>query len=263
MTILFLGDIVGRLGRQTVKVLLPELLEKYQVDLTFANAENLAGGRGITAETLDEMLQAGVDYFTSGNHVFYLEDWEKILADESYRILRPANYPKRVPGRGWQLIKAATPVLLINLAGTSLMKGPIINPFDSIDEILSKTKNQSSKNTLTVIDFHAEVTSEKRALGFYVDGRVNLVAGTHTHIPSADTQILPKGTAYVTDVGMIGSANSVLGVEPEVIIQNYKLPLPTRFKWVEKGPAVFNAVLLKTDPKGQNLSLERIDRAIA
>lgn len=288
MNILFLGDVVSRLGRQAVKEVLPDLKIKRGIDLVFANVENLAGGRGATPDTLDEMLGSGVDYFTSGNHIFWQENFEEILKDESFRLLRPANYPKDIPGRGWTEIKLevhpkvehsslqSSPdselnsgseqdsefkVVLINLIGKSYMKGPILDPFRTIDSILEKvlTTTDNAQPVVTVVDFHAESTSEKRVLGFYLDGQVSAVVGTHTHVPTADASLLPLGTAYVTDVGMVGSLNSVLGVKPKIIVDFLKYPYPKRFEWVKKGPTIFNSVLISVDNRGKTKSCLRLD----
>ncbi|MBM4401826.1 MAG: YmdB family metallophosphoesterase [Candidatus Cloacimonetes bacterium] len=255
MRILFLGDIVGKVGRETVKKVLPELRKKHQVDFVFANGENLAGGRGVTAATIDEMLACGIDYFTSGNHVFFREGFAEILGDESMRILRPANYPEDVPGRGFVNLDK---LLLINLIGTTWMEGPAACPFRTVDEILNHLP-LTTYQIPVIVDFHAEATSERQAMGFYLDGRVSAVIGTHTHVPSADAKILSNGTGFVTDVGMVGALNSVLGVIPEKIIEKQKFPYPVRFEWVKKGPAVFNSVLLSLDAQGKTNDIKRLD----
>lgn len=262
MKVLFLGDIVAKLGRQTVEKILPDLKRREKIDLCFANGENLAGGRGVTEGTLDEMMTAGIDYFTSGNHVFYQNDFERILSEESFRILRPANYLSNVPGRGYTKInfKKFT-ILLINLSGTSFMKGPLTDPFKTADEILEKFKDEKSR-LVTIVDFHAETTSEKQALGFYLDGRVEAVLGTHTHVGTIDLNLLPKKTLFVSDIGMIGSKDSVLGVEKDIIINQQMFPYPQRFIWEEKGQAVFNSVLFEVGTNGGVKKSKRIDLLI-
>ncbi len=275
MNILFIGDIVGRVGRQAVKEALPELRKKHKLDFIFANAENLAGGRGVTTATIDEMLACGIDYFTSGNHVFYHDNFAEILNDDSLRILRPANYPSDVPGRGFvnlnvenghlsrgEALRDAPSLLLINLIGTTWMEGPAACPFRTIDKILKNHLAEKLTRCPAVIDFHAEATSERQAMGYYLDGRVSAVLGTHTHVPSADAKILPKGTAFVTDIGMVGAKNSVLGVTPALIIKKSKYPYPVRFEWVKKGPAIFNSVLLSIDTKGKTKDIKRLDLEI-
>lgn len=263
MNILFLGDIVGKVGREAVKKVLPELREKHELDFVFGNAENLAGGRGVTAATIDEMLAAGIDYFTSGNHVFFRDDFAEILNDESMRILRPANYPDDVPGRGVAELKIKNEkvkkLVLVNLIGTTWMEGPAFCPFRAIDKILKSRLAEKLTRCPAVVDFHAEATSERQAMGYYLDGRVSAVLGTHTHVPSADAKILPEGTAFVTDVGMVGAKHSVLGVEPEKIIEKLKYPHPVRFEWVKKQPAIFNSVLISLDTKGKTKDIKRLD----
>lgn len=256
MNILFLGDIVGKVGREAVKKILPELRKKHDLDFVFGNAENLAGGRGVTADTIDEMLQAGIDFFTSGNHVFFREGFAEILNDESMRILRPANYPDDVPGRGFVELDK---LVLVNLIGTTWMEGPAACPFRTIDKILENQLTNKPDNQMIIVDFHAEATSERQAMGYHLDGRVSTVVGTHTHVPSADAKILSNGTSFVTDVGMIGASNSVLGVSPAKIIEKLKYPYPTRFEWVKKGPAIFNSVLISLDTQGKTIDIKRLD----
>lgn len=264
MKILFLGDIVSKVGRRAVAQRLPKLKEEKEIDLIFANAENLAGGRGVTPDTVDEMLQAGVDYFTSGNHVFYTDCWKEVLEDESFRMLRPLNYPDEVSGRGFTEIKCQVlgvkcQVLLVNLISNSIDE-TAENPFHAIDDFLSNYQPLTSNTQpLIIIDFHSERSSTKRAMGFYLDGRVFAVFGTHTHVPTADAQILPEGSAYVSDVGMVGPQNSVLGVEKEIIIDRHCLPQPQRFEWVKSGRAQWNSVLVTFDTKGKTSGIERLD----
>lgn len=258
MKILFIGDIVAKPGRQLVQKLLPGIRKKERIDFALANAENLAHGRGVTKETLDEMLGSGVDYFTSGNHVFHQENFAEILNDESFRILRPANYPSDLPGRGFtKLDLNGINLLLVNLSGNTLIKGPLSDPFRKADEILDQFLTE--KQLVTIIDFHAELTSEKRAFGFYLDGRVSAVLGTHTHVGTIDSQILPQNTAYITDVGMTGSYDSVLGVEKEIIIENQMNPFPQRFEWEKEGRKIFNSVVLDFDKNGRAKKIKRLD----
>jgi len=258
--ILLIGDIVARPGRQTVETLLPPLREELSVDLVIANAENLAGGRGVTSSTLRQMKSAGVDYFTSGDHVTRCEGWEEMLVDESLNIIRPANYPANFPGSGYcQFEIGSQPFLLINLEGSEMMKTKVRNPFVQVDEILDE---YGGDEVITIVDFHAELTSEKRALGFYLDGRVNIFVGTHTHVPTADLQVLPKGTFYVSDLGMTGSIDSVLGVKKEIIIRRFIGRGAERFEWQYDGPKVFNAVLVEVESTGKIINHQRVDRII-
>lgn len=258
MKVLFIGDIVAKPGRELVKKLLPNLRKSKKIDFVIANVENLAHGRGVTPETLDEMLQSGVDFFTSGNHVFHQKDFARILSDESFRILRPANYPSDIPGKGFAKIDlSGFTLLLVNLSGATFIKGPVSDPFRKADEILSQY--QAEKNLITIIDFHAEITSEKKALGFYLDGRVAAVLGTHTHVGTVDVGLLPKGTAYVSDVGMTGSFDSVLGVAKEIIVENQMYPYPQRFEWEKEGRKIFNSVVLDFDKNGKAKKIKRLD----
>lgn len=262
MNLLFIGDIVSRIGRRIVKKELPRLRNKKDVDFVIANAENIAGGRGVTSSTLYEILEAGVDYFTSGNHVFFRENWSDLLTDNSYRLLRPANYPEDIPGRGHILIPTEDDLLLlVNLAGqtsfNSLITKQVTCPFRTIDRVLAEHEGQ--KPTAVIVDFHAESTSEKVALGHYLDGRVSAVIGTHTHVPSADARLLPGGTAYVTDVGMTGALNSVLGVKKSIIWDFLKYPYPQRFEWKKKGAGTLQSVLIRTNTTSKSKHIERID----
>ncbi len=238
MNILFIGDIVGRTGRNAVKTLLPDLRKKYQVDFVIANGENLAGGRGITEDKYNEMMEAGVDYFTSGDHIF---DQKNIIPQlDKLKILRPLNLPEAAPGKGWIEVKAGKEdLVLINLQGQVFISESVDNPFQAIAKILPKIKTNN-----IIIDFHGEATSEKRAFGYYLDGRIAAVLGTHTHIQTNDAQILPKGTGYITDVGMVGAKESILGAEPGPIVEHFLTGLPWRYE-VAKGKEVFEGVMLE------------------
>lgn len=258
---LFVGDIVARPGRRAVEVILPKLKKQKKIDVVIANAENLAGGKGATQETLMEMVNSGVDYFTSGHHIFHQKDWEEVLADKSLGIVRPVNYYPKLAGFGFLEFKVKKqPVILINLEGSEMMPKPVENPFVVIDRFLDE--HEKNKDKIVLIDFHAEVTSEKKAFGYYVDGRVNAVVGTHTHVPTADLQILPKGTFYVTDLGMVGAKNSVLGVKSEIIIRRFIEPVSEAFEWEYQGEKVFNSVWVEIDSKGQIVDFAREDRVI-
>jgi len=259
MKILFIGDIVAKLGRAAVKEVLPGLAKKEKIDLVVANIENLAHGKGATADTIEEIRKAGVDIMTSGNHIWFRGEFVDVLSSDP-RILRPANYPADTPGFGFTYAKTARQkVLVINLLGRQWMNEPTDEPYRTIDAILLDQVEKEKPDAI-VVDFHAEATSEKRAMGYFLDGRVTALIGTHTHIPSADAQILPKGTAFVTDVGMTGAALSVLGVEPEIIIKRQKDPYPVKFEWVEEGPKVFNSVLIETKKGKAAKSIVRIDK---
>ncbi len=261
MNILFIGEIVGKLGRQTVGRVLPNLRQSANITASFANAENLAHGKGVTKATLEEVRGYGVDAFTSGNHVFWRKGTSKLLDNNDHAIIRPANYPQDVPGKGYQVIDLGKEgqVLLINLLGRTFFNEPVCCPFRTVDDIL---KDFEDKNPSAIfVDFHAEATSESVAMGWYLDGRVTAVVGTHRHVPTADARVLPRGTAYVTDLGMTGAQRSVLGVEPSIIIDKLKSPKPRRFEWVEDGPAVFNSVLIEVED-GKAKSIERVDKIL-
>jgi len=263
MRILFLGDIVARLGRETTGKVLPKLLKTAKISLVFANAENIAHGKGATTATIEEVRGYGVDYYTSGNHIFWRSEILEGLDGSDLPVLRPANYDEDVPGRGWTVIDTGKQgkVLLINLQGRILIQDDVSCPFRTVDRILKEQSNEDF--SAIIVDMHAEVTSEKVALGWYLDGRVSAVVGTHTHVPTSDTWVMPKGTAYVTDIGMIGAQYSVLGVKPEIIIPFMKYPMPQRFEWVEEGPAVFNSVLLDIDRRsGKAKSIKRLDKIV-
>lgn len=260
MKILFIGDIVAKPGREAVKEFLPSLIKKEKIDLVVANIENLAHGKGATGRTIEEIRNSGVDICTSGNHIWFREEIGDIL-NKDPRVLRPANYPSDTPGYGFTYADIGKEkVLVINLLGRQWMDEPTEEPYRTVDTILLD-QVEKEKPDVVIVDFHAEATSEKAALGWFLDGRVTAIFGTHTHVPTADPQILPKGTAFVTDVGMSGATHSVLGVEPSIIIRKQKDPYPTKFEWVETGPKVFRSVLLETKKGGVAKSIKRIDKA--
>jgi len=260
--ILFFGDVVGKIGRRAIAKVLPELKKKYKPDLTIANAENLAHGSGVTRKTLNQMIGAGIDFFTSGNHIWDKPVVNEIFAENKIPLIRPANYSKQNPGEGYKtLVVGEKKIIVLNLLGKTFIKEKkrISCPFKTAGKILKKIK--SEKSDAIIIDFHAETTSEKKALGFYLDGKVSAIVGTHTHIPTADNQILGKGTAYVTDIGMVGAKDSVIGVDKDIIINNFvnkEKHLP--FQFPEKGICIINSVLIKIDPKNKKAKkIERID----
>ena len=267
--ILFIGDIVGHLGRTTVGKVLPTLKKSDNISLCLANGENLAHGRGASRRVVQNVLDAGVDFLTSGDHIFYNEDFKNEI---SYLpIIRPANFPETLPGNGYKIIEVPKVgrFLVINLLGMSqitrsgetarLNHEELANPFKVVDEILESVKGEKLVGSL--VDFHAEATSEKVAMGYYLDGRVSVVVGTHTHVPTADCKVLPGGTAYVTDVGMVGSSESVLGVKKDLIINRFKDDAREKFEWVQDGPAVFNSVEVEIDENGGHaIKIERKDR---
>jgi 2',3'-cyclic-nucleotide 2'-phosphodiesterase len=267
--ILFIADIVARHGRRVVADLLPDLIIEKNVDYVIANGENITTGHGLTKKAVDEVLATGVNFFTTGNHVWRKEEYIEELEKKETPVIRPANYLAGTPGRGYEIVKAPFgKLLIVNLLGTegiSPYSGrhgksyEIESPFWTIDRILAETKKE--KPLLTLVDIHAEWTSEKVAMGHYLDGKVTAVIGTHTHVPTADNRILPGGTAYVTDAGMTGPLNSVLGIKTDIIIDRFKAGLPQRFE-VASGDGIMNAILLTTDESGKAISIERIDREI-
>jgi hypothetical protein len=261
MNILFIGDIVGRTGRNAVKCVLPELKKQKKIDFVIANGENLAGGFGMTIDSYNEMIDAGIDYFTSGNHIWNKKDFLPYLDDENIKVIRPANYTSDTPGRGFvELSVNNKKIVLINLLGVAFMTEYIANPFLEIDDILSKIKDKESK--IIIVDFHAEATSEKVCFGQYLDGVVSAVIGTHTHIATADARVLPLGTAYITDAGMVGALNSSLGDVVAPIINHYKTGLPFKLE-VAEGEAIFNAVLIEIDEKtGLSKNIELIQKNV-
>lgn len=256
MNLLMIGDIVGKPGRKIVKEMTKELIKHYGVDVVVANGENAAGGNGITKEIMMELLESGVDFLTLGNHVW---DKKEILSfiDETDKLIRPANYPAGTPGKGYSIIetKSKEKLAVISLCGRVFLS-PLECPFRMIDTLVAEIKTSTSN---ILIDFHAEATSEKVAFGWYVDGKVSAVCGTHTHVQTADARILPKGTAYITDVGMTGPRDSVLGVKKEVIINKFITQLPARFE-VASGVAQLNGVIIEIDNTGKAKNIKNIQK---
>lgn len=259
MRVLALGDIVGKIGRQAVLKLLPGIKTEYKVDLVIAQAENLAHGIGVTRDTLEEVRAAGIDLFTGGNHIFQKQGRE-LVADPSARLLRPANYPE-APGTGWVVFPwMGIQLVLINLQGQVFMKEAVNNPFNMLDNIL---KGLPQEVKVVLIDFHAEATSEKVAMGWHVDGRASAVWGTHIQVPTADARVLSKGTGFVTDLGMSGIRDGVIGVEKDGILRTFVSGLSEQHVIPEVGMAVMNGVLFEIDPvTGTCLKAERIDRQV-
>lgn len=259
MKVLFVGEIVAGIGRKTVKEVLPDLIKDLDVDLVLSNAENLSGGKGITPDKIKEMQDVGINYFTGGDHIF----WEKGTEDfiDSLPVLRPANYPGEAPGKGYAVIDlgAKGRVLLINVMGRTSVNSTfslLDDPFKKVDEILRLHEGEDF--SAIIIDFHGDYTSEKVAFGFYLDGRVTAIVGSHTHVPTADPTVLPKGTFYITDVGMTGSLDSVLGVKKEKIINLFLTARNQRFEWEESGRRAFRSVFFNTE----NREIRRIDKEI-
>lgn len=255
MKILFIGDIVGSPGREAVRFLLPGLKEKHGLDFIIANAENAAGGSGITPKTAEDLFGAGVDVLTSGDHIWKKRDIFEII-DREPRILRPLNYPVPAPGRGKGLFKAPDGSLIgvININGRVFMEA-LECPFRTS---LAAQAELSQKTKVIIVDIHAEATSEKVALGWYLDGRVSAVLGTHTHIQTADEKILPSGTAYITDAGMTGPLDSVIGRKTEDVLARFLTSIPTRFD-VACGNIQLQGVVLDIDAEsGKTRAILRI-----
>lgn len=257
LKILFFGDIIGSIGRRGLAKVLPKLKKKYKPDLIIANIENLAHGKGITPATFEEMRAIGIDFFTSGNHIFSKPRGVEILRDANAPIIRPANYPYGTPGKGHKLIKVGKhKVLVINLLGEVFINAELSSPFREMDKIISEYGRQ--KPSAIIVDFHAEATSEKVALGFYLDGRASLVIGTHTHVPTSDYHILPKGTGYITDAGMVGGRDTVIGGELQASLQNF-LTGKKHFDPPEKGICKIEGVFAAINPRTRKTAkIERV-----
>lgn len=256
MRVLFIGDVVGKPGREAIRILLATLKKEYQIECTIANAENAAGGNGITKEIAQEIFAMGVDFLTMGNHVWDQRASMSYIEQEE-RLIRPANYPFGAPGKGLRLIRVnGRKVGVINLAGRVFLP-PLDDPFNGVFKLINELKTQTN---IIILDFHAEATSEKVAMGWFLDGKVSAVLGTHTHIQTADARILEKGTAYITDVGMTGPRDSVLGVKKEIAISKFVTQLPVRFE-IADGAIQLNAVVLDIDDaSGRAVSITPIQR---
>lgn len=246
-----IGDVVGRPGRKAITALLPKLRQKHKIDLVVANGENAAGGIGLTPATAEELFQPGVDIITSGNHIWHHKELIPHLEVEP-RILRPLNMPPGVPGHGYIIMERA---LIVNLLGRVFI-GQSDCPFRAMDRFLEEV---TPKPPVILVDFHGEATAEKMALGWYLDGRVSAVLGTHTHVGTVDTRILPQGTAFVSDVGMVGAADSVIGDDIDSVIERFLTLMPHRLS-AGKGNPMFNSVLLDVeDESGKAVSISRLD----
>ena len=256
--ILFIGDVVGAPGRSAVTRILPALREQHAPDLIVINGENAAGGFGITADTALDLFRAGADILTSGNHIWDKQDTGTLL-DREDRIIRPINYPPGTAGRGYSIItiKPGVSIAVVNLEGRVYMKN-LDCPFRTMDQVLEVIHKETP---IVFVDFHAEATSEKSALGWYLDGKVSAVIGTHTHVQTADERILPKGTAYLTDVGMTGSFDSVIGIEAHQAIQRFLTQQSVRFDVPKKNLRI-NATIIEIDSdSGKAVAIKRINQS--
>jgi metallophosphoesterase (TIGR00282 family) len=253
LRILFVGDVVGRPGRNAIGALLPAIREEHKIDLAIVNGENAAGGAGLTGEIARELQAAGADVVTNGNHVWDQRQFMKDIDTLDF-CLRPINLAPSNPGRGWLVTKD---VLVVNALGRTFM-APADDPFRAMDALLDELGDRAPR--VRMLDWHAEATSEKVAMGWHLDGRFSAVVGSHTHVPTADPRILPQGTAHVTDTGMVGPRDSVLGIEPSIIVGRFRDGMPRRFQ-VADGPVQFNSVVVDVDAaSGRATGIQRLDR---
>lgn len=255
LKVLMIGDIFGKPGRKAVKELIKTYRSQYDLDFVIANGENAAGGNGITREIANELYDAKIDFITMGNHTWDKKEIFQFI-DIDKRIIRPANYPPGTPGRGWAIVPLNNTIKVgvVNLSGRVFLQ-----PLDCPFRVGARIVEEISKEThIIIIDFHGEATSEKIAMGFFMDGKVSAVVGTHTHVQTADERILPYGTGYITDVGMTGPYDSILGVKKDIVIQKFLTQLPARFETAQ-GLAQVNALLIEIDETtGKTTRLERI-----
>jgi len=261
MKVLFFGDVIGQAGRKAVEKVLPQWKKKYRPDLIIANAENLAHGAGVTAKSVEEILTAGVEMLTSGNHIFDKRESLFLLNDKNIPLIRPANWPPIPYGHGYRILKVGIRrVLVISLNGRLFFKESLDCPFRKADEILEETEEENID--FTIVDFHAEATSEKAALGHYLDGRVTAVLGTHTHVPTADAKVLSGGTAFISDVGMVGPYDSVISFNKEEAIKGWLTQMSSRFEFAT-GPVQVDAVLIETGKDKAAKKIEKLQEIIA
>lgn len=268
MKILFFGDVFGRSGRNALKSVIPAWREKYGADAVIVNAENIAHGNGITKSTLQELKDLNIDMFTSGDHIWDDPEAKTMLAQDDWRLLRPENFPAGAPGTGHKVtMVGAKKLLVMNILGRSFMRAEVDSPFRAAESVLAKytlSHDDPDKERMDAIfvDFHAETTSEKRALGFLLDGRVSAIVGTHTHVPTADAQVLSKGTGYLSDSGMVGPFPSVIGLEPAVIIERFLTQMPVPKQVAETGQAEVGCALVEIGDNGLALKVEQLRKIV-
>lgn len=254
MRILFIGDIVGKIGRNAISTYLPKLKQEYRPTVSIVNAENAAHGKGLTEKIYKQLLREGVDFMTMGNHTYGQREIYEFI-DEAKRMVRPANFPSEAPGVGMRIIQINDIKLaIINLQGRAFMQD-IDDPFKKVDELVKEAQNVTP---YIFVDFHAETTSEKNAMGWYLDGRVSAVVGTHTHIQTSDNRILPSGTGYITDVGMTGFYDGILGINRDEVIERFITSLPQRHVVPDNGRSVLSGVIIDIDKNGKTTNIERI-----
>ncbi len=256
--LLFVGDIMGSAGRRAVLAQLESVVDRERVDFVVANVENVAGGFGVTAKVLAELEVLPIQVWTTGNHVWDKKEGIPLL-DAHPTLLRPANYPAGNPGRGWCVEETASgiPVAVINLQGQAMMP-PIDNPFRRADEVLEEIRAAHPDLKVILVDMHAEATSEKQAIGWYLDGRVTAVLGTHTHVPTADERVLPQGTALQTDVGMTGPYDSIIGMRPEKVLERFLYNTPRPFEPAKKNVQLRGALVDADEETGKALAIRRL-----
>jgi hypothetical protein len=261
MKILCIGDIVGQPGRDAVKELLPELKKELELDVVVANAENAAAGFGVTPRLANQLFESGCNVLTLGDHTWDKQELMPYLSENEDRIIRPANFPADVPGKGWCLYESRSgyKIGIINLLGRVFMRYNVDCPFRKLEEILQQIRKQTN---IIVVDMHAEATSEKVALGHFANGKISAIVGTHTHVQTADEKVLSGGTAYLTDLGMTGPHDSVIGQNKEKIIKRFLTSLPERFE-IAQGDVILNAALIDIDEdSGRARSISRIQRRL-
>ena len=256
MRVLILGDVVGRPARRAIRDLLPSLIEREGVDLAIANAENAAGGIGVDLKSAKELLSSGLDVLTSGNHIWKKKEIYQYL-DEHSELIRPANYPEGAPGRGWCAWQNdyGLKALIINVQGRVFMPNHVDDPFRSVDAIC---RERGRHSRVVIVDMHAEATSEKNAMGWHLNGRASIVFGTHTHVQTSDDRILPGGTAYITDVGMCGPLDSVIGMDKETVIKGFLSQLPRQFEVAHENVVLQGIIVDVDDDSGQAREITRL-----
>jgi hypothetical protein len=254
--VLFIGDVIGKPGRRLVRELLPGLVDRNGIDLVVANGENSAGGLGLTEKAGEELFDSGVDLLTGGNHTFQYKGIEDYL-DRRERVLRPANYPGPCPGKGSALVESAggVKVGVLNIIGRTFMT-PLDCPFRKADAEIARLKEKGAE--LVLVDFHGEATSEKKAMGLYLDGRVGAVVGTHTHVQTADEEVLPGGAAYITDLGMTGPHRSVIGMKEAAVLERFLTGRPSRFEVAKRGLRLEGAIIFLEPGLGRAVKIERL-----
>ncbi len=264
MNILYIGDIMGAIGVDTVKRVLPQVLAEHAIDLVIAQAENVTEGRGLSAADYNDLRTNGINFFTGGNWTNHRSDLNQYLNDPNAPVIRPANYLDDVPGKGWKYVDTnAGKVLVVSLLGHIVGKDAdkaMNNPLQTIDSILGE--NTGVERAATIVNFHGDYSSEKRIIGYYLDGRVSAVVGDHWHVPTADSMVLPKGTAHISDVGMCGSLHSSLGVKLDATIPRWRDGIQTRNELETTGPMQFNAVLIETNSAGLASSITQIQKVL-